>query len=269
MSRPERAPASAVCRRQPMIGTNMKMTMTPSDAASYLATLRDLTVDVADRSLFVLPPFPALAAAAEVLAGSAIAWGAQDVFPEDSGAHTGEVSAPMLADVGCTYVLVGHYERRRDRGESDELVARKAQAVQHWQMIPVICIGEVAQADSAKLGFAPVRRQLDALADVDLSRAVLAYEPAWAIGEGSTAASPEWIRDMHELIRRRLDTSHTEARGTPVISGGSISRESAAQMLRQPYVDGLFVGRNALDPLNFSRIIHSVSPGLAERHEND
>jgi len=128
----------------PLVGTSWKMNLTPSLAAAYCAELRALVADVDDRTLFVLPPFPAIAAARAALTGSNVAWGAQDVHPDDSGAHTGDVSAPMLADLGCTLVEVGHHERRRDHHEDDELIARKVAAVQRWGMTAILCVGETS-----------------------------------------------------------------------------------------------------------------------------
>ncbi len=261
MGRAETGPAErGPARPQPLIGTNVKMTLTPSEATAYLATLRDLTADVEDRTLFVMPPFPAIQAAATALAGSHIAWGAQDVHPDDRGAHTGDVSAPMLADLGCTYVLVGHFERRRDHGETDELVARKARAVQRWGMIPVVWLGEMARGRSGEASFPEVAAQLRALDGVDLERSVLAYEPGWAIGAGSRPASPGWTREMVARIRTILAERCPDPDRVPVITGGSIDLQTAPALFRQPGVNGLFVGRNALDPVAFSRIIRAVSP---------
>ena len=118
------------------------MHLTPSETDRYLATFRELVADVGDRDLFVLPSYPALQTARDRLLGSNVLWGAQDVHPEDSGAHTGDVSAPMLADLGCRFVMVGHTERRRDHGEGYDLVGAKVATIVRWGMVPIICLGE-------------------------------------------------------------------------------------------------------------------------------
>ena len=163
----------------------------------------------------------------------------------------------MLADLGCHYVLVGHFERRRDRGEDNALVTRKALAAQRWGMSAIVAIGE-ATLGSFDSCFAEVRAQLTALADVDHQALVLAYEPGWAIGTGAAAASPEWIAQMHAGIRQELLARTPHARSVPIITGGSLTLEAAPRMSAIPDVDGLFVGRNALDPVQFARLIRSI-----------
>ena len=248
--------SSSNLRATPMVGTNMKMRLTPSETVGYLRELRRLTADVSGLTIFTLLPFPALPGAAITLAGSNIAWGAQDVFPVDRGAYTGEVSAPMLADLACRYVMAGHFERRHNRGETNDLVANKAVAIQRSQMTPLICIGEFTRA-SIDESFEIVRQQLDALASVDLDHSVLAYEPGWAIGAAEPADSA-WLVGMHSRIRQYLTDVSTAPTLIPIISGGSISVETAPGIYSLDNVDGLFVGRSALDPGAFSRLIHAI-----------
>jgi triosephosphate isomerase len=233
-----------------------KMNLTSSEAAVYLDRLVPLVADVADRELFTLLPFPALWVARDRLAPTNVRWGAQDVHADDSGAHTGDVSAPMLADLGCTYVEVGHQERRRDHGETDALVSAKVRAIQRWGMTALLCVGEVARA-SLDVVAAALDRQLQAADGADLDRLVIAYEPAWAIGVGSAAAEPDWVAQAHAAIRSRLtDSSPGLGAAVPILYGGSVTPDDAADLLRQPGVDGLFVGRQALDPVVFARIAH-------------
>jgi len=234
------------------VGTSSKMNLTSSEAGSYLSTLRPLVADIIDRELFVLLPFTAIWVARDRLTGSNVRWGAQDVHPADSGAHTGDVSAPMLADLGCAFVEVGHHERRRDHGETDELVAAKVAAVQRWGMTSIVCVGE---QDRVPLGVAVgvIAGQLQRLASCDPDRLVVAYEPAWAIGEGAQAAPADWVERVHAAIHERLSATGSPI---PVIYGGSVSLADAPALLGRSGVDGLFVGRMALDPAVFAAIAH-------------
>jgi len=240
---------------RPLIGTSWKMNLTSTEAEGWFRAFVPQADGRGGRDLFVLPSFPALWVARRALAGTGIAWGAQDLHPADRGAHTGDVSAEMLVDLGCSYVEVGHSERRTAHDETDALAAAKVRAALHWGLIPILCVGERAPW---ALGVARggVARQLGAalggLAASDLERVVVAYEPAWAIGEGAKAAPNTHIRALHEAIRQWL-ASH----GAPcarVIYGGSINPGNAAEILAIPGVDGLFVGRAALDPDAFAAI---------------
>jgi triosephosphate isomerase len=242
--------------KQPLIGTSWKMNMTASRASAYCRTLKPLLADVSDRTLFVLPPFTAIAAAREVLTGSNISWGAQEVHPDEEGAHTGDVSASMLADLGCTLVEVGHHERRRDYHEDDELIARKVEAVQRWGMTAILCIGESTRLEHGQ-AVAYVLGQLRFLDSFDQGRLVVAYEPAWAIGTGAEPAGVDWVRSIHSAICRRVTESARGGLAAPVIYGGSVDVASAGDLVSCPGVDGLFVGRAALDPEVFSAIAHA------------
>ena len=260
---------------RPLIGTSWKMNLTSTQAEGWLRAFVPLVAGLAERELFVLPPFPALWVARRALAGTGIAWGAQDVHAADRGAHTGEVSAEMLVDLGCTYVEVGHSERRAAHGETDALVAAKVRAALRWELTPILCVGERAPG---ALGAArgAVARQLGAalrgLSASDLDRVVVAYEPAWAIGEGAMAAPHAHILAVHEAIRQWL-AAHA-ASDPRVIYGGSIDPGNAAEILATPGVEGLFVGRAALDPEAFAAIaraglvtqdaIRSVQPAPLE-----
>jgi triosephosphate isomerase len=245
-----------VSRMRLLIGTSTKMNLTSTEAMRYCETLRLLVEDLDDRDLFVLPPYTAIWAAREKLAGSRIAWGAQDVHPADSGAHTGDVSAPMLADLGCSYVEVGHSERRRDYGETDEYVAAQVAAIQRWGMTAVVCVGETKRMtfDDA-MGW--IHGQLRALVDARADGLVVAYEPVWAIGVGAVAAEPAWVGDVHGAIHAWMQSNFDRGDRIPVIYGGSVNNSSAPGILAQQGVNGLFVGRSALDPVEFARIARS------------
>jgi triosephosphate isomerase len=242
---------------RPIVGTSWKMHLTPTEAQRYLARLRPLLAGVTDRELFVLPPFPAIFVARDVLTGSGIGWGAQDVHPDDEGAHTGDVSAPMLADLGCRYVEVGHSERRRDHGETAVLIAAKVDAVLRWMMTPIVCVGEVARTTSQD-GLAStlddLSRVVAHLGRDDLARLIVAYEPVWAIGAGASVASPEHIATVHRGLSAWLLERAAGGPAARVIYGGSVDERVAGRILGLPGVDGLFVGRRALDAERFAQI---------------
>ncbi len=248
--------------RRLLIGTSWKMNLTPSEAAAWFAIARPLLEPLTqDRDLFVLPPFPALAVARDALIGSAIGYGGQDVHPDDRGAHTGDVSAPMLVDLGCRYAEVGHSERRHDHGESDALIGAKVRAALRWQLMPILCVGERIRGPVGRSRRIVERQLAGSIGDLDpanLDRVVLAYEPVWAIGEGSVAADPDHVGAMHAVIADWLAADGaTEPR---VLYGGSVDEASAAELLRIPAVAGLFVGRAALDPRRFAAIAATPIP---------
>jgi triosephosphate isomerase (TIM) len=241
---------------RPLIGTSWKMNLTPSEATDWFGIARPLLEPLtAARDLFVLPPFPALAAARAALEGSAIGFGGQDVHADDRGAHTGDVSAAMLVDLGCRYAEIGHSERRRDHGESDAIVAGKVRAALRWGLTPVVCVGE-REKGSIGGAVAIVEGQLlgafGGLGPADLDAIVVAYEPVWAIGEGAAAADPHHVAAVHASIGEWLAGRGGTIRR--VLYGGSVDEANAPELLATPTVDGLFVGRAALDPLRFAAI---------------
>jgi len=208
----------------------------------------------ADRTVAVCVPFPYIGQARDALAGSAIAWGAQDVSAHVSGAFTGEVSAGMLAEFGCRYVLVGHSERRQLHGETDAVVAAKAAAALDGGLTPVVCVGETLAERNAGHTPAVVWRQLDAVMSVlggRMTLTVLAYEPVWAIGTGVTATPPE-AQAVHALLRARLAAAG--AQGISVLYGGSVKAANAAELFAMPDIDGGLVGGASLDANEFLAI---------------
>lgn len=250
----------------PMIGTSWKMNLLPSTAPAWFATvLRGIAAApsgaTADREWFVLPPFPALSAAQASLQGSRIRWGGQDVHEDDSGAHTGDVSAPMLADLGCTIAEIGHSERRRDHGETTRRIAGKVRAALRWGLTPLLCVGEATRGvPDAAIGLVEgeLAGALGDLGSDHLAQVVVAYEPAWAIGEGAQAADLEHVAALHAAIRGWLDGRGATA--VRVLYGGSVNPANAADLLTVPGVDGLFVGRAALDPEAFVAIATVTLP---------
>jgi triosephosphate isomerase len=244
-----------------LIGTSWKMNFTAAETRLYLRTLLPLVDDVRRRDLFVLPPFTSLWVAREELAGTAIAWGAQDVHESLSGAHTGDISAPMLVDLGCRYVEVGHAERRRDHGERDSHIARKVATAIECGLEVIVCVGEGHRMSTPTARSVVLRHLgsiLGALGAQELNQVVVAYEPYWAIGAGASPAAVDHVSEIHLGVHDWLG-----ARGAStvrVLYGGSVSPDTCGVLLAQPGVDGLFVGRAALDPIVFARIAHAGLP---------
>ncbi len=232
------------------------MNLTSSEADRWFDTFLPLVDGLDDRDLFVLPPFTSIWVARERLRGSAIAWGAQDVHPDHAGAHTGDISAPMLADLGCRYVEVGHSERRREHGETPALIAAKIEAALRSGMDVILCTGELEPGpleSTVSSLCEDLVRCLAAVPPTDAGRIVVAYEPAWAIGEGAAAAAPQHVGRVHRALAGWLVDRFGVT--TPrIIYGGSVEQTSAARLLDEPGVGGLFVGRFALDPARFARI---------------
>jgi len=192
-------------------------------------------------------PFPYLAQAREMLAGSAVGYGAQDVSAHGQGAYTGEVSAAMLGEFGCRYAIAGHSERRQYHGERDGEVGAKALAALAARVTPIVCVGEtLAERDAGATG-AVVERQLGAVVDAlgaELPRIVVAYEPVWAIGTGRTA-TPAQAQDVHERLRAQL--GRAGAGDVKLLYGGSVKAANAAALYAMPDVDGGLVGGASLD----------------------
>jgi triosephosphate isomerase len=241
---------------RPLIGTSWKMNMTSSEADRWFRDFVPLVAHLDDRDLFVLPPYTSIWVARERLRDTGIGWGAQDVDAADAGAHTGDISAPMLADLGCRFVEVGHSERRRDHGETPELIASKATAALRWGMRPIICIGEARRGDLATTVpflIDDLGRCLSQVAPADLGSVVVAYEPVWAIGVGAVAAPPEEVGAVHRALASWLG-ERPGGVTVPILYGGSVDVADAGRLLEEPGVGGLFVGRFALDSVNFARI---------------
>jgi triosephosphate isomerase len=238
---------------------NWKMHRTQAEARDLVRALAPLVADLAGRvQLAVAPPFTALAAAREALAGTAIELAAQDVHWEAQGAFTGEVSAPMLAEAGARHGIVGHSERRQLFGETDESVRRKAAALLRAGVLPIVCVGETLAEREAGRTLEVVRRQvraaLDGLAPADVGRLTVAYEPVWAIGTGRTATSAQ-AQEVHAAIRALLrEIAGAAADPVRIQYGGSVKPENAAELMSQPDVEGALVGGASLKADDFARI---------------
>jgi triosephosphate isomerase len=211
------------------------------------------------RAVAVCVPYPYLWQAQAALSGSSIAWGAQDLSEHASGAYTGDVSAAMVAEFGCTYAIVGHSERRALHGESDELVSKKAAAALAAGLKPIVCVGEtLAQRDAGETE-AVVLRQLDAVIarlGADLVKVVVAYEPVWAIGTGRTA-KPEQAQEVHRFLRQRLRKADKAAGEMLLLYGGSVKADNARALFACPDVDGGLVGGASLKADEFLTIAHA------------
>jgi triosephosphate isomerase len=214
-----------------------------------IAALLDALVAATPSGCAVCAPFPYLAQVAERLRGSRIAWGAQNVSEHAQGAYTGEVSAAMLAEFGCRYVIVGHSERRHIYGETDQQAAAKLAAVRAAGMTPILCVGETLAEREAGKTEAVVARQLGA---VDFGDAVLAYEPVWAIGTGRNA-TPEQAQEVHGFLRQRVGAQ------TPILYGGSVKPQNAAQIFAMPDVDGGLIGGASLVAKDFLDIVKAAT----------
>ena len=231
--------------------------------AENAALLSALKPALAGIEAVVCVPFPYLAQAQAELSGSSIAWGAQNVSEEAKGAFTGEVSVSMLLDFGCTYVIVGHSERRSLYGESDALVARKYVAAQAAGLTPILCVGESLAERESGVTEAVVSRQLDAVIDAagvaSLAKAVIAYEPVWAIGTGKTA-SPEQAQAVHAFIRGRVAALDASVADQLVIQyGGSVKAANAAELMAQPDIDGGLIGGASLVADEFVAICRAAA----------
>ena len=231
-----------------LIAGNWKMHKGPEEAARFCRELRDQLEWVDGVDVAVCPPFPSLSAAVQALAGTDIAVAAQNVHWEVEGAFTGEVSAPMLFELGVYGAVVGHSERRQLFGETDESVARRAAAALEAGLWVIACVGETEAEREAGETDDVLRRQVSVLEAHD--QLVVAYEPVWAIGTGKTA-TPELAQAAHETIKSLLDL--------PVLYGGSVKPDNAAELLAQPAVDSALVGGASLDIDSFVAICRAAS----------
>ena len=209
----------------------------------------------------VCVPFPYLAQAQQMLRGSQVKWGAQDVHQLDQGAFTGEVAASMLCDFGCRYVIVGHSERRSLYGESSRLVAEKFAAAQKAGLLPILCVGETLEQRESGITEAVVAEQLDAVVKLlgvqSLHKAVVAYEPVWAIGTGKTA-TPEQAQAVHVFIRQRVaGYDGPVAQGLGILYGGSVKASNAAELFAMPDIDGGLIGGASLVAEEFLAICNA------------
>jgi len=249
--------------RKPVIAGNWKMHKTNGEARLLARAIKAGAAGVSRCEIVMAPPFTALATVYEEIRGTSLVLAAQNVYWEAKGAFTGEISIPMLQDVGCGMVIIGHSERRQYFGETDAFVNRRVRAALEASLQPIVCIGEtLAERESGK-HHSVVAQQLagglDGLTRQSLLRIILAYEPVWAIGTGRTA-SPETAQEMHRLIRDWLSGRFgEEAQEVRILYGGSVKPENIDALMLQPDIDGALVGGACLEAESFLRIIHYKS----------
>ncbi len=246
--------------RTRLIVGNWKLHKTPSEARTFIEHLKETLPKNRRAELVVAPPFPALQAVRDALSQSDhVLLAAQDVFWEDQGAFTGEVSAPMLKDLGCRHVIIGHSERRQWFGERDETVAKKVKAALRHEVLPIVCVGESLaerEADrTEEVVTTQVERGIGDCSAHAIQRVVIAYEPIWAIGTGR-AAAPEQASAVHQLIRGLIAKQWGDdaAQTLRILYGGSVTPQNVAGFLAVPDVDGALVGGACLDPEAFVKI---------------
>jgi triosephosphate isomerase len=237
------------------------MNKTAAEARDLAARLAPLVAGVKDRDIVLCPPFTALQAAGEAIKGTNMALAAQDLHWEDKGAYTGEISAEMLLDLGCKYVIIGHSERRQYFGETDETVNKKVKQALKKGLLPIMCVGEtLAEREAGKLDDVINRQVAGGLKDItapDMTKIVIAYEPVWAIGTGKTA-TPEQANDVHGLIRKKVKSLYTAevADGLRIQYGGSVTPENVSQLMAKPDIDGALVGGASLKPESFAALVN-------------
>lgn len=247
--------------RKPMIAGNWKLHKTLQESTDLVAELIPAVAENTSVDIVVAPVYTALGKVAATIAGSNIQLAAQNCYPEPQGAFTGEVSPPLLKDVGCQYVIIGHSERRQLFGESDEMVNSKAHALAKADLGIILCIGETLEERETDRMFDVLRRQvrvgLKNLKADQMAAVVIAYEPVWAIGTGKTA-SDEQAQEVHAFIRALLSELYDEktAAATRILYGGSVKPENVDNLMSQPDVDGALVGGASLKAADFARIVN-------------
>jgi len=250
--------------RRPIVAGNWKLHGSRTENARLVEDIMAQLPAKPASQCIVCPPFVYLQEIARLVRGSSVELGAQDVCAETQGAFTGEVSAAMLKDVGCEYVIVGHSERRLIYRESEQLIARKFQAAQSKSLVPILCLGEQLAERDANRTKDVIGRQLDAvleLVGIDVfAQAVIAYEPVWAIGTGRNA-TPEQAQDVHAFIRARLQARNAKiAADTRILYGGSVKAGNAAELFAMPDVDGGLIGGASLKADEFLAILAAARP---------
>ncbi len=246
--------------RIPFVAANWKMYKTVPETVAYLKTFTDLVKDVSDAEIVLAPPYTALYAAAEMAKGTNVGIAAQDLFWEREGAFTSGISAGMIKDTGASYVIIGHSERRRVFGDTDEAVNRKLMAALAADLTPIVCVGETLEERDGGQTLPVLDRQIEqglkGLTAEQVGALVIAYEPVWAIGTGRVA-TPAQAQEAHAHIRARLAAwwGPAAAEQCHILYGGSVKPDNAAELMAQPDVDGSLVGGASLDPQSFAKIV--------------
>ncbi|MFA4875463.1 MAG: triose-phosphate isomerase [bacterium] len=248
---------------KPLVAANWKMNNTVPEALRFVTAFVSELKAVAGVDVVIAPPFTALYSTGVALQGTEFSLASQNIFWEDSGAYTGEVSGPFLVDVGCKYAIIGHSERRQLFGETDATVNMRIKAALRNKLMPIMCVGETLAERESNRTWEVVQGQLGGgLNGIDLAAIkdfVIAYEPVWAIGTGRTA-TPEQAQEMHGLIRRFVADKFgaAAAESTRVIYGGSVKPSNGRELMSKPDIDGALVGGASLDPKQFAAIVRSA-----------
>jgi len=252
--------------RKPLVAGNWKMNGSLKSVGELLAGVKAGIGGVDKCEVAVCPPYILIPQTQTELSGTSIPWGAQNLSTETSGAFTGEVAASMLLDFGCTYVIVGHSERRTLYGEDDALVAKKYVVARAAGLKPILCVGETLDEREKSVTEAVVARQLDAVMDLEgvkaLADGVIAYEPVWAIGTGKTA-TPEQAQEVHAFIRKRIAARDTGVADKVRIQyGGSMKPDNAAELMAKPDIDGGLIGGASLKAEDFLGICKAANDSV-------
>jgi triosephosphate isomerase len=245
--------------RTPVIAGNWKLFKTIAEATAMVNELKPLVAGNADAEIVVAPVFTALSRVAEALAGSNVRLAAQDCYWEEDGAYTGEVAPKLLADAGCSHVIIGHSERRQYFGETDETVNKKSKAAIAAGLTAIVCVGETLAEREADRTFAVIEKQLkdglSGFSDDQLAKTVIAYEPVWAIGTGKTASDAQ-AQEVHAFIRALLSSMFglAAADAMRILYGGSVKPDNVKGLMSQPDIDGALVGGASLKADSFAAI---------------
>ncbi len=246
--------------RKILMAGNWKMNKTESEAVDFVKQLKSLVSSVSDKDILVCPPFVTLSKVNDVIKGSNIALGGQNLFWEDSGAFTAEISGPMLKAVGCTYVIIGHSERRQFFAETNETVNKRLKAALKHGLNAIVCVGETLdqreKGDTFKVIEKQVKDSLKELNTTDWSLITVAYEPVWAIGTGKTA-SPAQAQEVHKFIRGLLPKEVAEK--VRILYGGSVKPDNVKELMSQPDIDGGLVGGASLKVDSFEKLCKNPS----------
>lgn len=246
--------------RQPLIAGNWKMNNNAAESVELVSKLREMISGVKEVEVVVAPPYTALGSVAEVIKDSNISLSAQNMFWEEKGAFTGEISPSMLKDIGCQYTIIGHSERRQYFGETNETVNKRLKAALKASLIPIVCIGETLEEREAAKTLAVIEQQLkeglNNLSSDEMEQVVIAYEPVWAIGTGKTA-TPQQAQEVHHFIREVIAQifGGGVAEEIRILYGGSVKPDNIDQLMAQKDIDGALVGGASLQADSFARMV--------------
>jgi len=237
------------------------MNKTATEARDLAKKLLPLVSGVNNRDVVLAPPFTALQAVAEAIKGTSVGLSAQNFHWEDKGAFTGEISAEMLLDLGCKYVIIGHSERRQYFGETDETVNRRLRQALNKGLLPIVCVGETLKEREAGKANEVIERQiaggLKGVTAAEMQKVVIAYEPVWAIGTGKTA-TPDQANEIHSFIRKKIEIAYGKqtAESLRIQYGGSVTPENVSSLMAMPDIDGALVGGASLKPESFAALVN-------------